>query len=235
MEQNKYREQVQNGTIIPSDGSWDKLSKKLTDHDNDKINDKRLFMKYAASLLFIISIGFYFFQPENEISTDEIKASPKVEKSYIKSSVADSDSELYPAAPTLNPTVIKKREPEPQADIIINYEVEESVAINNEDNKAQNENSHKEVHDDFTTNTLMVTSKDVRIADTEYEVEELLKNANLNIEKNDQYLNRTKINAMALLEEIEDDLEKETRRKLFEKIIITLKNPTEIEITDRSK
>ena len=101
-------------------------------------------MKYAASLLFIISFGFYFFQPENESSTDEIKASPKVEKSSIKSSVADSDPELYPAAPTLNPTVIIKREPEPQADEIINYEVEESVAINNEDNKAQNENSHNQ-------------------------------------------------------------------------------------------
>jgi len=235
MEQIKYREQVQNGTIIPSDDSWGKLSKKLTDHDNDKTNNKWLFMKYAASFLFIISFGFYFFQPENEILKDEIKESPKVENSSIKSSVADSDPELYPAAPTLNPTVIKKREPKPQADIIINYEVEESVAINNEDDKAQNENSHTEGHDDFTTNTLMLTSKDVRVADTEYEVEELLKNANLNLEKNDHYLDKTKINAMALLEEIEDDLAKETRRKLFEKIIITIKNPTEIEITDRSK
>lgn len=235
MEQNKYREQVQNSTIIPSDDSWDKLSKKLTDHDNDKINNKRLFMKYAASLLFVISIGFYFLPLENEISTDEFKASPKVDKSSIKSSVANSDTEPYPASPTLNSTVIKKTVPKTQLDEIIYYKVEESVAINNEDNKLQNENSHKEVYDDFTTNTLMATSKKVHNADTDHEVEELLKNANLKIEKNDHYLNKTKISAMVLLEEIEDDLEKETRRKLFEKIIITIKNPTEIEITDRSK
>jgi hypothetical protein len=235
MEQNKYREQIQNSTIIPSDGSWDKLNKKLTHHDNDKINNKRLFMKYAASLLFIISIGFYFLPPENEISSDEIKASPKVDKSSIKSSVANTDPEPYPPSPTLNSTVIKKTVTKTQTDEIIYYKVEESVANNYEDNKVQNENSHKEVHDDSTTNTLFATSKNVHNIDTEYEVEELLKNANLNIEKNDQYLNKTKISAMVLLEEIEDDLEKETRRKLFEKIIITIKNPTEIEITDRSK
>jgi hypothetical protein len=236
MEQNKYRERIQNSVIAPSDGSWEKLSKKLDKYDNDKKNNKRLFMKYAASMLIIISISFFFLPPENEISTDETTVSPEVGKTSIKPSVTNSGHEPYLASPTENSTVIKMSEPKPLANEIINYGVEESVAVKNEDNIEQNENSQRSVPKYYTTNTSKVTSKIVQQKiDTDYEVEELLKNAILNIEQNGQYLNKTKFSALDLLGEIENDLERDSRRKLFEKIIITIKNPTEIEITDRSK
>jgi len=234
MERNKYREQIQNSIVEPSEDSWEKLSKKLTDHD--KKNNKRLFMKYAISIFIITSLGFYLFQPDNEIPRDEIIVSPKVDKTSIKSSLANFEADTTLSAPTENSNVIKIKGTKLLANEIINYDVGERMAPENEDNKEQNKNSLREVHDYFTTNTLNETSKiELHNEDTYEEVEALLKSAYLNIEQNDQYLNEKTISAIDLLGEIEDGIEKDTRRKLFEKIIITIKNPTEIEITDRSK
>ncbi len=236
MERNKYRKQIHNSVCTPSDDSWGKLNKKLTDYDIDKRNNKQLFMKYAVSMLIIISVGFYFFQPENEITRDEIITSTKENKSPIKSSVVHSEPDHNLLPPTKNSSGIKIMEPKPLANKIINYDSHEKMTITSEDNMEQNENPPTVVHENITSNALNENSKIVRQnVDPDYEVEELLKNANLNIEKNIPFLNITKISAMALLGEIEDDLEKDTRRKLFEKIIITIRNPTEIEITDRSK
>ena len=228
MERNKYREKIQNSVCIPSDDSWEKLDMKLTDYQNNKKNSKWLLMKYAVSMLIIISVGFYFFQPENEIIQDEIITSTKENKSPIKSSVVLSETDPNLMPPTKNSSGIKITEPKPLAHKIINYDSHEKMTITGEDNMEQNEN--------IPTRTIIETSIITQqTQDTDDEVEELLKYANLKMEKEGKYLDKTKISAMDLLGEIEYELEKDTRRKLFEKIIITIKNPTEIEITDRSK
>ena len=231
MAQNKYREQIQNSVITPSDASWSKLYKKLTDHENSKKNKKRIFMKYAASLLFIISIGFYLLQGENEISPNEINALPEVEQPTLKPPVVDALPESRMANPTSDSAVIKNTEP----GLLANKEIKHEALKNEEHEGEQNANSIKADHDYLQTSSLTMTSKNEKHnLDENFEVEELLKNANRNLEQNIQYSNRSKISGMDLLGEIEDGLERDSRRKLFEKVIITIKNPTELEITDRS-
>ena len=231
MAQNKYREQIQNSVITPSDASWSKLNKKLTDHENSKKNKKRIFMKYAASLLFIISIGFYLLQGENELTPDEINARPEIEKSSLKPPVVDAAPETLIANRTIDSAVIKNTEPELLANKEIKYE-----ALKNEDHKGeQNANSIKAEPNYLQTSSLTtINKKEQHNLDENFEVEALLKNASRNLERNIQYSNKSKISGMDLLGEIEDDLEKDSRRKLFEKVIITIKNPAELEITDRS-
>ena len=236
MERNKYREQIQNSVCTPSEVSWEKLDKKLTDHDSRKINNKGLFMKYAVSVLLIVFASSYFFQAENEIARDKIKVSPEVEKSSVKPPATNSKPDTYSTSPTENSSRIKMMETNSPANKTINYEVKERLAIKNEDSMEKDKNSQRVMPKYYATNPSNENSKITQQnVNTEDEVDALLKNAMLNIEKNDLYLNKSKISALDLLGEIEDDLEKDSRRKLFEKIIITIKNPTEIAITDRSK
>lgn len=231
MAQNKYREQIQNSVITPSDDSWSKLNKKLTDHEKSKKNKKRIFMKYAASLLFIISIGFYLLQGENELTPDEINARPEKERSSLKPPVVDAAPETFIANQTIDSAVIKNTEPGLLANNEIKYQ-----ALKNEDHEGiQNANSIKAEPNYLQTSSLTtLTKNEQHNQDEDFEVEALLKNASRNLERNIQYSNKSKISGMDLLGEIEDDLEKDSRRKLFEKVIITIKNPAELEITDRS-
>lgn len=230
MAQNKYREQIQNSVITPSDDSWSKLNKKLTDHEKSKKNKKRIFMKYAASLLFIISIGFYLLQGENELTSDKINAIPEVEQPTLKPPVIDAKPATFIANRTIDSAVIKNTETGLLANNKIKYE-----ALKNEDHEEiQNTNSNKAEPNYLETSSLTTTPKNEQHnRDENFEVEALLKNASRNLERI-QYSNKSKISAMDLLGEIEDDLEKDSRRKLFEKVIITIKNPAELEITDRS-
>ena len=235
MEQYKYREQIQNSACTPSDDSWEKLNMKLTDYDNNKKNNKRLFMKYAVSVLIIISAGFYFVPSDDVITVEESIAVPNRNKTRIESSFANTETEPSEDSSTGNSIVLKKIESKPPANEITNYEVEENLALKNGYDGEKNENYNKEGDEYFKANTFSISSKITQHgADLDDEVEALLKNANLNIEKNGQYINITKISAIDLLGEIEDDIEKGNRRKLFEKIIITINNPTAIVITERS-
>jgi hypothetical protein len=235
MERNKYREQIQNNVCMPSGDSWGKLDKKLTDDDNRKKNNKQLLIKYVASALIIISISSYFFQTENKITSDEIIASPKIEKTSVRSTVTNPETDVYPASPIENSSEIKMMETNSPINEKNNYKVNERLAIKNEDSIEKDKNSQR-VYEYLATIPLSENSKDTQhYMGTEAEVDVLLKNATLNIEKNDRYFTKSEISALDLLGEIEDVLEKDSRRKLFEKIIITIKNPTEIEITDRSK
>lgn len=56
--QDKYREEIQSRSIQPSEGSWEQLSKKLDAHENLQKTKKWGFLKYAAAILVIASVGF---------------------------------------------------------------------------------------------------------------------------------------------------------------------------------
>ena len=68
--QDKYREEIQSRSIQPSEGSWEQLSKKLDAHEKLRKTKKWSFLKYVAAILLVASVGFYFFQPKNEIISD---------------------------------------------------------------------------------------------------------------------------------------------------------------------
>jgi hypothetical protein len=158
-----------------------------------------------------------------------------MEKTSVKSLQTNSETNENPAAPMENLSEIKMIETNSPINEKNNYKMNERLAIKNEDSLEKDKNSQR-VHEYLATIPLSENSKDAQQnMSTEAEVDALLKNAILNIEKNDFYFSKSEISALDLLGEIEDNLEKDSRRKLFEKIIITIKNPTEIEITDRSK
>jgi len=85
----KYRNELQNRTIEPGKDSWEKLAGRLTDFEKSKNEKKWTFLKYAASILILISVGIYFGNNNEQTIEKEIVAEPvlKVQENKIQSIV----------------------------------------------------------------------------------------------------------------------------------------------------
>lgn len=74
--EHKYRKDLQNRTIEPSKDVWTKLEGKLNDFEKSKNQKKWTFLKYAASILIIISVGIYFGNKNEQTLEKELVAEP---------------------------------------------------------------------------------------------------------------------------------------------------------------
>ncbi len=219
-QQHKYREGLQNRMISPSLDSWDRLDKKLTSYNKKEKRKKWLFLKYAAVILVFLSIGFYFFQPKEEVLNTPIIVAPTLKEELKKLPEINIESEIKVATtPIITPSkpIIKKK----LISTVKNNTIKkESMAL-------------LETKEEFEV------SKDILVVETlseeqliNDEVEKLLKKSQIKIAIDSQNSIKKVVSASALLFEVEDDLNKDLKHKLFDKIVKTLKNPKQV-ITDR--
>jgi hypothetical protein len=214
----KYREALQNRSITPSENLWEQLSEQLDAHETvQKKNNKWVFLKYAASILLLVSASLFFFQPKNEIIitplieapavNEEIKNLPEINSTPTIKIVENSKIKTPSIKQSLEVTEIELKN--------------EAVAVNETFEMTENETIiNKEIE---------ITSIVSEVTTIDNEVDALLKNA-----KTNQVLNRKKvISANALLTEVEEDLDKDFKDKLIDNIVNTLKKPR-IVVTDRN-
>ncbi|RXP64564.1 hypothetical protein EC396_00905 [Lutibacter sp. HS1-25] len=220
--QDKYRELLQNRSIQPSAGSWDTLSKKLDAQQNLQKNNKWSFLKYAAVILAIASVGFYFLKPKPEIISEEKIQTPVSNKELKSEPIINSKKETFIAEVEefLEPVKSKNENEKPK-----NRPIEEVVVLEEEFAENTNISSH------FEIDSTAIAETSIAVSDTE--IEQLLKNAKIKVSKNHQNLNKKTISAQSLLVEVEDDLDKDLKDKLLQTIVTTLKTPREITISDR--
>ncbi len=230
MERNKYREQIQNGFINPSEDSWEKLHQKLDEHDQSKNNSYRNYLKYAVSLVFIVSLGLYFIPTDYNPKSERIGTEQQIKQISIKPSAIEQNINSR-----LEITSEKKLTTEiPPTNNFLAYEVSKKIDIQGEESSEPSETFVFNSNPQNTKNVLLVITAKPKL-NLDYEVEELMRIANLNLEKDNQNLNSNRIMAMDLLGEVENDLRNDHRRKLFEKITISIKSPGILEIADRNK
>lgn len=222
-QQEKYREQLQNRTINPSSNSWEKLSKRLNTYDAvEKKSRKWIILKYVASILLIISAGFFFYQPNEKVIDTPIIVAPTI-KEEIKKLPEENSNPKIEVVTNSNSTT--KKEVKKQLQLPKNFGVEnettqEDLAVNDTIEIFINETIINE-----TIETSLIAKEENNI---DIEVEQLLKNATKN-----QILTTEKvISAQDLLLEVEEDLDKDFKEKLIDNIVNTLKKPR-IVISDR--
>lgn len=222
-QQEKYREQLQNRTINPSSDSWEKLSKRLNTYDAvEKKSRKWIILKYVASILLIISAGFFFYQPNEKVIDTPIIVAPTI-KEEIKKLPEENSNPKIEVVTNSNSTT--KKEVKKQLQLPKNFGVEnettqEDLAVNDTIEIFINETIINE-----TIETSLIAKEENNI---DIEVEQLLKNATKN-----QILTTEKvISAQDLLLEVEEDLDKDFKEKLIDNIVNTLKKPR-IVISDR--
>ena len=218
--QDKYRESLQNRSIQPSEASWDALSKKLDTNQKLQNNNKWSFLKYAAVILVIASVGFYFLKPKPEKISEEKIETPISTKEIKNEPIIDSKKETFIAEveETLKPVKSKNENTKHK------YQPIEEVAVLEE---KFTENTTVVNHSEIKPNAIAATN--TAVSDTE--IEQLLKNAKLKV--NHQKLDKKAISAQKLLVEVQDDLDRDLKDKLLQTIVTTLKTPREITISDR--
>jgi hypothetical protein len=220
-QQHSYSEQIKQRAIKPSEGSWKKLSEKLSANEHLQKSKKWVFMKYAASILILISVGFYFFQPKHEIIEGDIIVAPTLEEQFIKSPVLNQTPETLIAIPVKISPIITTHKTQPKVDEVVVFQEISSI----KESEISFENSEKSIVVTKENSTIVVASSDEV---TDSEIEQLLNNATTNFKNDLQNLNKDVVSANTLLLEVEDDLNKDFKQKMFESVVKSLSNLKEV-------
>lgn len=229
MKQSKYREELQNRTVNPSSDSWDRLSMKLDSPKVKKKGIKLQLLKYAAAILLLISIGFYFSEPKEKVINSPIIVAPSLKKELNnipeinngpQSEIAAKPG-IYSIEKTINPEPLIPSNMERVPEEVVAYTVKETEIL-------VNPLTEKTTNDTLTKTSLQaetLLSEEKVIND---EVTRLLYESKIRLLLNNEITSNNVVSAQALLNEVEGDLDKALKEKLMEKIANVLNNPKEV-------
>lgn len=227
MKQHNYRKALQNRAIKPSSDSWEKLNTKLIAQKNKEKGRNWLFFKVASVIIIFISVGFYFFQETENKNNAPIIASPTLKENLKTipgiSDPNESEIALTPENSTINnqPIIDSILAESNLVEVVfiepVRAEVNSSIMRN-----------EPVVSDSITGNILITESTNSEEYTIDDEVEKLLYKSKIKLMSNDQISSKKIVDADALLNSVEDDLYKDLKQKLIEKIANKLKNPKEV-------
>lgn len=212
-------------TIQPSEDSWTKLDSRLTAFEREKSNNKWTFLKYAASILIVFSAGFYFSQTTNQTSEKDVVIQPvlkveepqnvlaasegketlnkSVQKGKIKNSISSKQHDEIAVLKIVN-----------KQEAIVNVQISEVDSIENQKIKEQ---------------VVMVESIKTENGEvTDLEIEQLLAVAEKSLIAERKNTSKHSFSSSDLLAEIDYELDKDFKNRLFETIVNTLKEPKNI-------
>lgn len=239
MEQHKLREELQKRSIAPSQNSWEQLSNQLDTHEKVQKGNKWGFLKYAAAILLLISVGFYFFQPSEKIIEDPIIVQPTIKEDFnkikkAKELIVKPEIRVAETSNNKKETTVQKNQPiinQPKTNKFEN----ESTAFNNIETELQPSKTTniETVIVEMPTEEILIVNQPSEEEILDAEVEQLLKASKIKLTVNRQMSSKRVVSANALLNDVEEDLDKDFKEKLIESIVTTLKKPRKVVITDR--
>lgn len=231
MKQHNLREELKNRNINPSLDSWEKLNSRLTAHDDKEKKGSWRFYKVASVILIFISVGFYFLKPlDSNINTPEIAApSLKDNLNTIKgiNDVTETDLTETPGI-----SQIKKK---PLPDSQLSEPNKTKVALSESLNKSKDSTNKLiefPINNAITGALVMKDDPYAEVLFIDDEVEQLLNKSKIKLTDHGQVSPHKLVSANALLNSVEEDLYKDLKQKLIEKITTKLKNPKEV-VTSR--
>ena len=237
--EHKYRNELQNRTIEPSKDAWEKLEGRLTDFEKSKKQKKWTFLKYAASILILISVGIYFAQEKKQTFKKEIVAEPvlKVQENKTQS-IVEQPQIVIAASETEKSSVksaqdkaIEKPTYKPKEDNIAENHVNTNEKI------IQNESSVSEIQvqisgidslqkqkiNEAVTQAEII--KKVKGEVSDIDIERLLEEAQKSLIAERKMTHNKGFNGADLLAEVEFDLDKDFKERIFKALVKTLKDP----------
>ena len=230
MKDQNYREELQNSTIEPSIDSWEKLSVRLAANEHKEKSGRWRYFKVASVVLVFISVGFYFLKPvEHNINTPIIAApSLKDDVKHIQKMNDVIEPEIA-ETPKIS-TVKKKLIPDSRPGESIETELVFNEALD-KTRESTNNQIKLAINDTVTAVIVLAEFPNAETQFIDDEVEQLLNKSKIKLVANGQ-ISSNKVSANALLNSVEEDLYKDLKQKLIEKIANKLKNPKEV-VTSR--
>ena len=223
--ENNIREKLESRELKPSSEAWKKLEAQL----DKKQPKKKVVLWYyaAASLVGILIISSVFFN-QNNFEENQKLVNEKVNEDIIekKSEIipeifneriiaSDDNSEKVKTKKKNIDDLVKPIPPKKESKVDMQIRKSEVIA---EVSKEENVSNQKNIPIDEKASEIAATIKTLQNNNSEVtieEVEALLSKAQRNIETQ-QILNISKVNATALLQEAEWELDKSFRDKVFD-------------------
>ncbi len=230
MKDQNYREELQNRTIVPSSDSWEKLNARLAEHEHKEKRVRWRFFKVASVVLVFISVGFYFLKPAEHNINTPIIATPSLKDNVNTSKEINDVIETEIAETPKISTIKKKLIPDSQLGETIETEVALTQALDKNQESA-NKQIKLALNDSIAAVIVLSEIPNAEAQFIDEEVEQLLNKSKIKLVTYGQ-ISSNKVSANALLNSVEEDLYKDLKQKLIEKIANKLKNPKEV-VTSR--
>lgn len=235
MEQNKFeehiKEQMQRREIQPSVNAWQKVSERLEPEQEAK-SSKFLWYAVAASFIGIMIVSIMFFQTDDKPLENDIQ--------IVDANVEETIDEQNKVSKEQTSGAVQNFEENKVSDVSNEIEVpekdliEKTIKLQNVDDETLVLNDDKvkkiEVTEllEVTDNSIELKIKEVlaqvdslelnNTALTNAEVDELLRNAQEEILRDKLFKQNGSVDAMALLTEVEDELDQSFRDQIFESL-----------------
>ncbi|TDT38658.1 hypothetical protein CLV90_3629 [Maribacter spongiicola] len=228
METDKFEKHIkaklQEREINPSENAWSKISSELKDDDRKK---KPVYLRIgvAASIIVLLGVALFYFNGANELNESPIELvetenENKVEEVITKDPVQEEQVVIVETNTKTESTTVKKEEykiPEVQENKTLNDAVEIAVVENVPGDQST---SKLEVSDEIINSKVADIVAQIDVLEqystvTDAEVDSLLKRAQDEILRDKIFNTDKSVDAMALLTEVEEELDQSFRDQIF--------------------
>lgn len=230
MNQNKYRQKLQDRNINPSSGAWEQLETVLDSHEKKKKRNPWIVLKAVSVVLIFISIGYYV---SGEKETDPIQniAFPS-EQENVENTTEETHENSSPITTSNSIPTFRQ----------------ESMDNANKGNLNQQyvKNEKSTDHVEIKNNLFEVSLNDSIVGIVEVaklpkseeqllddEVEQLLRKSQIKLVVNGRISSPKVVSSEALLNSVQEDLYKDLKQKLIEKLAKKLKNPKDVVVSSQ--
>lgn len=228
--ENNIREKLSSRELQPSDNAWKKLAAQM--NSEPKVKKMRVWYYVAASFIGLLMVGTFLYTqekitPQSQIVEDKVIINPV--ENPVNEIIPEPEIESVIVAEESPQKIEKKTEPlAPKQEVVkpftsqenSKYEVvadrgdDEKTKIVDEDFQITEEEHYLNQKAQEVASTIKALQEDKGDLKLE-EVEALLENARNEIFI-DRILNKSQVNALSLLEEVEWELDKSFYDKVFE-------------------
>ncbi|VXB15523.1 hypothetical protein [Maribacter litoralis] len=232
METDKFEKHIkakfQEREILPSENAWAKIASELKDDDAKK-KPVYLWMGIAASIVVLLGVALFYFNGSavsNELPTEivDTEKENKLDDVIIKESLPfKSEEEVVEVSSESKTSVEKVKVEEPivpkiQESKVLDDKIE--VAVNQ---VPTNETIEILVPDEIIDSKVAAIMAQVNVLEqnstvTDAEVDSLLKRAQDEILREKIFNKNKSVDAMALLTEVEDELDQSFRDQIFDSL-----------------
>ncbi|HDZ07103.1 hypothetical protein LCGC14_0166610 [marine sediment metagenome] len=213
--------------IQPSENAWEKLSSELNTDDRDK-NPVYLWMGIAASVIVLIGITMFFFNSSDDINERQFKVvdtdNKEVKEEKINTESVPFLEKVQEAVATIDNVEKINNVVEKKPELIENIEIintkDEIEIASVEHIKSEKKDNKLEISDDIINTKVagivaQLNELEQYSAVTDAEVDSLLKRAQDEILREKIFNTDKSVDAMALLTEVEGELDQSFRDQIF--------------------
>ena len=236
METDKFEKhikaQFKEREINPSANAWEKISSELSANTVKKKQPMYLLMGIAASIAVLVGIALFYFNGKVEFNNTPLEVVEKNEDKQkdirlekeimplnesteqVAVGVDETDSQFDEAS---SDTKSNEKSISPQMDVPLQDKIEVAILDTKESNNAIKElkPSDKIINDKVAELVAQVEVLEQNSTVTDAEVDSLLKRAQQEILQEKIFNTNKSVDAMALLTEVEDELDQSFRDQIF--------------------